>query len=105
MRLPLGWRSSGPVADGQAVLRLPLCPAVSHGFDFAHELAALRERMACFVVLVVLRRASLLKADGAAAAGQVFLLGGQLRVEGATGHGAVDGAAVHLGGARAAGLG
>ena len=61
--------------------------------------------MACFVVLVVLRRASLLKADGAAAAGQVFLLGGQLRVEGATGHGAVDGAAVHLGGARAAGLG
>jgi hypothetical protein len=89
-----------PVAHGKAVLGLHLGPAVRHRLHLADELAARGHRVAGFVVLVVLRRAALQKAAGVAAVGQAFQLGDQLGVEGAAGHRIVDGAAVHLRGAR-----
>ena len=48
------------IAQRKLVFGFHQGPAIfAHGADFAHKLAALVERMACFVVLVILRWAAL----------------------------------------------
>ena len=88
------------VADGEFVFGFNLGPAVIHATYFADKLAAVCERVAGFVVLVVVGRAAVHQACGVATVGQAFEFGDELGVERAACHSIVNRAAVHLRGAR-----
>ena len=86
------------VAQCKAVFHVNRCPAVFvHRADLADKLALLGDGVAVEVVLVFLRLVAFQKAAGVAAVGQAFEFGEQAVIEGAAGHGVVDGFAVGLG--------